>query len=156
VNHDIDDAARAGIISEETLPQDAVARLGRTPSERIGRLVTNVVEETLGGGLIEVRMSQDVLDAMLALRSFMFEAVYENQVATAEFAKAHGILSGLWDKIRERPGEFLDPRTIEQEGLDRAAQDFLAGMTDRYAVNLFEQLYIPKPWVTMTEGPRMV
>ncbi len=51
---------------------------------------------------------------------------------------------------------FLDLRTVELEGLDRAAQDFVAGMTDRYAVNLFEQLYIPKPWVTVTDGPRML
>jgi dGTPase len=93
---------------------------------------------------------------MLGLRGFMFDAVYENQDATAEFAKAHGILGGLWDKVRAQPGTFLDGRTVDEEGLDRAAQDFLAGMTDRYAVNLFEQLYIPKPWVTLTEGPRMV
>lgn len=101
-------------------------------------------------------MSDDVLEAMLALRTFMFEAVYENQVATAEFAKADGILGGLWEKVRERPDDFLDPRTVEAEGLDRAAQDFLAGMTDRYAVNLFEQLYIPKPWVTVSDGPHML
>ena len=94
---------------------------------------------------------------MLALRDFMFEAVYENQLATAEFAKAHGILAGLVGEGAARsPTEFLDLRTVEAEGLDRAAQDFLAGMTDRYAVNLFEQLFIPKPWVTVTDGPRMV
>jgi dGTPase len=156
VNHDIDDAQRAGIISDDMLPREPVRRLGSSSSERIGRLVTNVVEETLAGGLTEVRMSEDVLDAMLELRAFMFEAVYENQAATAEFGKAHGILAGLWDKVRQRPAEFLDERTIAEEGLDRAAQDFLAGMTDRYAVNLFEQLYIPKPWVTITDGPRMV
>ena len=63
-----------------------------------------------------------------------------------EFKKATDILSGLWEKVRERPGAFLDPRTIEAEGLDAAARDFLAGMTDRYAVRLFEQLFIPKPW----------
>ncbi|MCC7240494.1 MAG: deoxyguanosinetriphosphate triphosphohydrolase [Acidobacteria bacterium] len=156
VNHDIDDAVRAGILNEGALPRDAVAVLGRSPSERIGRLVTDVVEQTLGGGLSEVRMSDHILEAMLALRAFMFEAVYENQAATAEFSKAHGILSGLWAKVREQPDRFLDRRTIDAEGLDRAAQDFLAGMTDRYAVNLFEQLYIPKPWVTVTDGPRMV
>ncbi len=156
VNHDIDDAVRAGIISEESLPRAAVARLGRSPSERIGCLVTDVVEQTLAGGVTEIRMSEDVLEAMLALRAFMFEAVYENQVATAEFGKAHGILNGLWEKVRAEPAAFLDPRTVSEEGLDRAAQDFLAGMTDRYAVNLFEQLYIPKPWVRVTDGPRMV
>jgi dGTPase len=72
--------------------------------------------------------------------------VYENTVATAEFKKASDILSGLWDKVRDRADEFLDRRTIEQEGLDAATRDFLAGMTDRYAVRLFEQFFIPKPW----------
>jgi len=60
--------------------------------------------------------------------------------------KASDILSGLWEKVRERPEEFLDRRTIDKEGLDAATRDFLAGMTDRYAVRLFEQLFIPKPW----------
>ena len=92
-------------------------------------------------------MSDDVLDATLAMRAFLFEAVYENQVSTAEFRKASGVLGGLWDKVRERPDAFLDRRTIEQEGLDAAARDFLAGMTDRYAVRLFEELFVPKPWV---------
>jgi dGTPase len=73
--------------------------------------------------------------------------VYENEAATAEFKKATGILGGLWQKIRERPEEFLDLRTIADEGFDAAARDFIAGMTDRYAVNLFETLFIPKPWV---------
>ena len=83
---------------------------------------------------------------MLALRSFLFATVYENSLATVEFAKASGILSGLWEKVRERPDEFLERRTIEAEGIDAATRDFIAGMTDRYAVRLFERLYIPKPW----------
>jgi dGTPase len=87
-----------------------------------------------------------VLDALLSVRSFLFEAVYENSLATAEFKKASDILTGLWEKVRERPEEFLDRRTIDDEGLDVATRDFIAGMTDRYAVRLFEQLFIPKPW----------
>ena len=79
------------------------------------------------------------------LRSYLFDAVYENDVATAEFGKAAGILGGLWEKVRQRPEDFLDLRTVEAEGVDVAAQDFLAGMTDRYAVRLFEQLFIPSP-----------
>jgi dGTPase len=106
-----------------------------------------VVQETLGGGLSEIRMSNRILEATLQLRSFLFEAVYENESATAEFSKAEGILGGLWEKVRQRPKDFLDQRTIDAEGLDVAAQDFVAGMTDRYAVNLYEQLFIPKPWV---------
>jgi len=73
--------------------------------------------------------------------------VYENESATAEFKKATGILGGLWEKVHERPKDFLDARTMADEGVDAAARDFLAGMTDRYAVNLFETLFIPKPWV---------
>ena len=72
--------------------------------------------------------------------------MYENEVATAEFKKASGILGGLWEKLRERPGEFLDARILEAEGLDVATRDFLAGMTDRYAVSLYAELFIPKSW----------
>jgi dGTPase len=153
VNHDIDDAVRAGILDEDALPGVPVKVLGRSPSERIGRMVADVVRETLAAGLSHVRMSDEALDATLALRTFLFEAVYENEAATAEFSKAAGILGGLWEKVRERPHEFLDRRTIEAEGLDVAAQDFLAGMTDRYAVSLYEQLYIPKPWVNLPKVP---
>ena len=120
--------------------------LGSTSSTRIATLVKDVVTETLAGDLTEIRMSSDVLEAVLELRAFLFDAVYENTIATAEFKKASDILSGLWEKVRERPDEFLDLRTIESEGLDVAARDFVAGMTDRYAVRLFEQLFIPKPW----------
>ena len=94
-------------------------------------------------------MSEPVLDATIGLRSFLFDAVYENDAATAEFKKAGGILGGLWEKVREHPEQFLESRTIREEGLDAAARDFLAGMTDRYAVNLFEQLFIPKPWISI-------
>ena len=146
VNHDIDDATRAGLLAAEDLPEAPVRILGATSSARIATLVRDVVTETLAGGLTEIRMSARILDAVLELRSFLFDAVYENSIATVEFRKAADILSGLWAKIRERPAEFLDSRTIEHEGLDAAVRDFLAGMTDRYAIRLFEQLFIPKPW----------
>ena len=151
VNHDIDDAVRAGLLRDEDLPRERVEVLGRTSSERIGRMVTDVVMKTLEGGLSEVRMSDEMLRATIGLRSFLFDAVYENDVATAEFKKASGILGGLWEKVREAPEQFLDQRVMTAEGLDAAARDFLAGMTDRYAVNLYEQLFIPKPWVSLRE-----
>jgi dGTPase len=147
VNHDIDDAVRAGLLTPADLPAEAVKVLGTTSSQRIGRMVTDVVMETLNGRLSEIRMSDVVLEHTLALRRFLFEAVYENEVSTAEFTKASGILGGLWEKVRVRPDEFLDRRTIDAEGVDAAARDFVAGMTDRYAVALFERLFIPKPWV---------
>jgi len=146
VNHDIDDATRAGLLRAADLPEDPVAILGSTSSMRIATLVKDVVTETLAGGLSEIRMSDRVLQAVLALRSYLFDAVYENTIATAEFRKATGILTGLWEKVRERPDEFLDRRTIAEEGLDVATCDFIAGMTDRYAIRLYEQLFIPKPW----------
>jgi dGTPase len=146
VNHDIDDATRAGLLRREDLPPDLVERLGATSSARIGTLVTDVVTETLAVDLAEIRMSAPVLEAVLRLRTFLFDAVYENLTATAEFRKASGILSGLWEKVQERPEAFLDPATLEAEGLDVATRDFIAGMTDRYAVRLYEELYIPKPW----------
>jgi len=147
VNHDIDDAVRAGVLKDAELPQDAVGVLGSTSSARIARMVKDVVTETQAGGLSEIRMSRDVLDATLAMRAFLFDAVYENEIATAEFKKATAILGGLWERVRERPADLLDQRIIETEGLDVAAKDFLAGMTDRFAVALYEQLFIPKPWV---------
>ena len=146
VNHDIDDAIRAGLIQPGELPRDAVKRLGLTSSGRIGCMVRDVIVETLAGGMEQIRMSADVLDQTLALRQFLFEAVYENEISTAEFKKAAGILGGLLEKVRERPQDFLDRRTLDSEGLDVAARDFLAGMTDRFAVRLFEELFIPKPW----------
>jgi dGTPase len=146
VNHDIDDATRAGILKASDLPKDLVGALGETSSARIATLVKDVVTETLAGGLTEIRMTSAVLEAVLRLRAFLFESVYENAAATAEFKKAADILAGLWEKVHERPEEFLDLRTVENEGLDVASRDFLAGMTDRYAVRLFERLFIPKPW----------
>jgi dGTPase len=148
VNHDIDDAVRAGVLDERALPSDAIATLGASSSARIARMVKDVVVETTGDGkLSEIRMSAAVLEATLSLRSFLFEAVYENDRATAEFKKSAGILGGLWEKVREHPAELLDARILETEGMDVAARDFLAGMTDRFAIALYERLFIPKPWV---------
>ena len=137
VNHDIDDATRAGLLRAGDLPPEPVRVLGNTSSARIGSRGTDVVTETLAGGMTEIRMSAPVLQAVLDLRSFLFDAVYENAIATAEFKKASGILSGLWEKVRERADDFLDRHTIEHEGLDAAVRDFIAGMR-RYAARLFE------------------
>ena len=147
VNHDIDDAIRASILCMDDLPTEAVDLLGHSSSERIGRLVSNTIRETMAAGLDEIRMSDNVLEALLSLRAFLFETVYEDSLATIEFQKAAGILGGLWEKIHEDPEEFLDRHVIKSDGVDVAAMDFLAGMTDRFAINLYESLFIPRPWV---------
>jgi dGTPase len=146
VNHDIDDAVRAGILEEKALPAGPIGLFGRTSSQRISAMVTDIMLRTLEGGLTEVRMSEPVLHATLELREFLFGAVYENPRATSEFEKAAGVLGGLWEKLRARPEPHIDRATIEADGLDVAVRDFLAGMTDRYAVSLFEELYVPRSW----------
>lgn len=147
VNHDIDDAIRAGMLVPEQLPRAPVAVLGRTSSARIGRLVADVVQQTAGGGEPpEIRMSAPVLEALLALRAFLFETVYEDDAATVEFRKAQGVLERLWETVREAPREFVDARTIERDGVDVAVLDFLAGMTDHYALRLFDRLLVPHGW----------
>ena len=149
VNHDIDDAVRAGLLQPQDLPADPIHVLGGGSSERIGRMVTDVVRRTheqLEAGAPEVAMSRTMLQATVDMRSFLHGAVYESAAAAGELQKAHGILAGLWEKVREAPDRFLDPRTLERDGVDVAAKDFLAGMTDRYAVRLFESLFVPRPW----------
>jgi dGTPase len=146
VNHDIDDAVRAGILDEGDLPVEHVRLLGRTASQRINAMVSDVVHRTLEGGLSEVRMSEPILHATVGMRSFLFERVYENPLATAEFEKAAGILGGIWEKVHLRPEAHLDRATIDADGLDVAVRDFIAGMTDRYAVALFQELFVPKSW----------
>ena len=150
VNHDIDDAVRAGVIGMSDLPVRLLEELGKTSSERIGTMVSDVVNETLASlPDVELRMSNGTLNALLKLRSFLFEAVYENSTATVEFQKASDILGGLWNRLRESPEPILDRRTIESEGIDTAVCDFIAGMTDRYAVETYEKLFIPRPWVSL-------
>ena len=149
VNHDIDDAVRAGLLRPENLPVEPIRVLGGRSSERIGRMVTDVVartQERLEADTAEVAMSRTMLQATVDLRSFLHDAVYEDAAAASELRKAHDILTGLWKKVREDPDRFLDARTLDREGVDVAAKDFLAGMTDRYAVRLFEGLFVPRPW----------
>ena len=146
VNHDIDDSTRAGLIRPKTCRATWSPRSARSRPHELARSSRTSSRRRSTANLTEIRMSQPILDAVLGLRAFLFDAVYENTVATAEFRKASDILSGLWEKVRERPGEFLDAKTVEDEGLDAATRDFVAGMTDRYAIRLFEQLFIPKPW----------
>ena len=118
VNHDIDDATRAGLIKADDLPRDLVEALGTSSSARIGTLVRDVVSHTLDGGLTEIRMSKTILDAVLGLRSFLFDAVYENAIATLEFKKASGILSGLVGEAPRAAGR-LPRRPHDRSGRPR-------------------------------------
>jgi dGTPase len=147
VNHDIDDAIRAGLLQNSDLPAVVSRILGGSSSARIGTMVKDVIKTTLAVGFRGIAMSDEVLEATLVLRRFLFERVYDSKISTAEFRKASGLLLGLAEKLREDREHLLDRRVVETEGLEVAVVDFLAGMTDRYAVALYERLFIPRPWV---------
>ena len=115
-------------------------------------MVTDVVQETLAGGLTEIRMSDGVLDATLALGRFCSRRSTRTRWRRRSSPRPRASSGASGRRSRARPEDFLDLRTVEAEGVDVAAQDFVAGMTDRYAVSLFERLFIPKPWV----GPSVV
>lgn len=138
VNHDIDDAIRAKILKTEDLP--CLDILGETHSARINKLVTEMINFHQKTG--EIGIEKDVMEALLKLRQFMFKNVYLDKKAKAEEDKAKNIVTTLYkyylDHPDEIPNEYCDP------DIERNVVDFVAGMTDRYAVNLFEEIYVPK------------
>jgi dGTPase len=137
INHDIDDAVRAGVLAPSALPADEIAVLGETGSARIDRLVHDLVEHSERAG--DIVQGDEVGGAMLRLRSFMFEHVYLGPIARAEHAKIERVLRGLFDWYCEHPDE-LPP------GPDLADRviDWLAGMTDRYAIRAWAERFVPQ------------
>ena len=140
INHDIDDALRAGVLSHEDLPREEIALLGPTGSSRIDTLVKDIVEQSKTGP--EIRQSEELGSAMLRLRKFMFQNVYLGDTARAEHEKVHRALRTLFEHYLERPDEVpvSDP---DADDLQRVT-DLLAGMTDRYCIDHFTDLYVPE------------
>jgi len=145
VNHDIDDGIRAGIIRENDIPKDIRSTLGRKGSMRIDRMVRDVIDCTLACDYDAISMSAEVEQALEALRKYMFENMYLTPTVRGEFEKAQKILIALFETVVAHPEEHLDTRS--EEPVERLAIDFIAGMTDRYALNLYTRLFLPKPWV---------
>ena len=146
INHDIDDAMRGGIIYPMDIPLEISNVLGFTHSERIDTLTVDIIESSAGTG--EIRQSTACREAMHNRREFMFEAVYRNPVAKGEESKAQDMLRRLFEYYRKDPDrlppEFQDIR--EREGVERAVCDYIAGMTDNYAVEKFSLAFIPVSW----------
>jgi dGTPase len=148
INHDIDDAVRGGVISQKDIPVRCLNSLGETHSKRINTMVNDFITETLrlDDGKLHVR--EEILSAMTELREFLWDRIYENEMVHADFHKAAKILKELYQYFIERPDTFLF--LIEKESLydspERCICDFLAGMTDRYAFNLYEKVFLPLPW----------
>ena len=146
INHDIDDAMRAGILRNEDIPPEIAAVLGQTHSQRINTLVSDVVRSSKGHP--RIAMTPEVENAMLALRSFMFERVYRNPVAKGEESKARRIIQELYRYYIDHPEkipEDFQPQ-LDMEGLPRVVCDYVAGMTDKYAVYKFEEIFVPTAW----------
>src|SRR4051794_26843538 len=141
VNHDIDDGIRAGLITEDDIPADIRATLGKRGGERIDRMVRDVITATLACDYEAIMMTAEVLEALEALRRYMFDNMYLLPSVRREFVKAQHILTALFEYVVSHPEEFFPGR---EEPAERLAIDFLAGMTDRYAINLYEKLFVPR------------
>lgn len=146
INHDIDDAMRAGILTNDDIPKDIAEILGDNHRDRINTLVTNMIQHTLDTGALGMDPETDW--AMEALRSFMFERVYKNPVAKGEESKARRILQQLYEyyiKYPERLPPDFQPQ-LDFDGIERIVCDYIAGMSDKYAMYKYEELFIPAAW----------
>ena len=146
INHDIDDAMRAGILTEADIPKEISGVLGHSHSERINTLVEDLVAQT--GISNQLRMRPKVAEAMDALREFMFERVYRNPVAKGEESKARDILKRLYEYYMRHPDQLPEnfrPQ-LDFDGIERVVCDYIAGMTDKFAIYKFEEIFIPSGW----------
>jgi dGTPase len=148
INHDIDDALRAGVIAAADLPAGPVERVGASHGERIGTMVGDIIDETISAGYTHVAMSPGLERDCGLLREFLYARVYFNPGTHDEFLKAMKILRDLYDHylgcVDQMGVEYA--RIARAEGAERAVGDFLAGMTDRFVVQTYERLFIPRPW----------
>ena len=146
VNHDIDDAIRAGILTNDDIPKQITAVLGNNHSTRINTLVMDIIRVSREAGA--VCLSADVEKALKDLRSFMFENVYRNPIAKGEESKAKDMLSRMFEYYVSHPEAMPDDfqPQLSFEGIERTVCDYIAGMTDNYAVDKFTEIFIPTGW----------
>ena len=142
VNHDIDDGIRAGLLTENDLPAAIRSTLGATGGERIDRMVRDVITATLACDYEAIMMSAEVLQALEELRTFMFQNLYLTPAVRTEFEKAQRTLIMLFEYVTAHPSEFFGESSGAE--VDQLALDFIAGMTDRYAIKLYERLFVPR------------
>ena len=146
INHDIDDAIRARVLTSEDIPSDCIEVLGKTHGERINCMIMDTIAESLNKSVIA--MSAKIAEATEYLRDFMFERVYLDSLAKTEEKKAMYVIRQLYEHFFEKP-EFLPEEYLyfmKQYGKEQAVCDYIAGMTDRYAVRTFHDLFVPASW----------
>jgi dGTPase len=147
VNHDLDDALRAGVIKKSDIPKDILKVLGDNHSRRIDTMVKDVIYTSLGKGLAELAMSEEVSMAIYSLRDFLYQRVYESGKIMREFMKAKKILSDLYGYYLEHIEEvFRDIPAEKKLNRHRMVCDFVAGMTDPFAMATYERLFLPQQW----------
>ena len=146
VNHDIDDAIRAGILTNDDIPKDISALLGHNHSTRINSLVVDMIRTSREAGTVMLTPAME--KALKDLRSFMFERVYRNPVAKGEESKAQDMLQALFEYYISHPEmlpEDFHPQ-MSFDGMERTVCDYIAGMTDNYAVDKYTEIFIPVGW----------
>lgn len=149
INHDIEDAQTAGVLRPEALPKEAIAVLGSTKSQRITRLIEDLVAHSAQGGTLS--FSPEVQEAFSLLRDFMYSTVYVDEVAKKEERKVEKLIGELYERFVSQP-ELLPNLYLQiayREGTDRAVTDYISGMSDEFATRTFEQLFIPQKWRTL-------
>src|SRR5690625_4933111 len=148
INHDIDDAIRAGIISSEDLPRDCIEVLGKSHGGRINRMILDIIETSLDTN--NISMSKEVGEKTEKLRQFMFDHVYINSKAKSEEEKSEHIIRELYNyylnNLEKLPAEYRKEINGYDASIEDRICDYIAGMTDRYAVNTYKNIFIPKPW----------
>ena len=145
INHDIDDAIQAGVMAEEDIPLDIRMSLGMSKSERINNMVLNVINNSDD----KILMDDDFWQLFNELHEFMFVAVYKNPVCKSEEVKAVQMIEKLYEYYLRNPDKMPEEYQIiaNDEGIDRAVCDYIAGMSDNYSVKIFNQLFVPMFWI---------
>jgi len=147
VNHDIDDALRAGVLVESDLPQGPLEVLGTYHGARITTMVNDMIRTSAATG-DDMRMSDRVWDAMMELRSYLFENVYFSERAKAEEPKAHAVVQALFRHYLADTDDLpVDERPVDPGQRVQAVVDYVAGMTDRFAIREYERIFVPKKWL---------
>ena len=146
INHDIDDACRAGILTIEDIPSDIREVLGDTHSGRINTMVTSVIRASEGQR--DIKMEPHIQEATDKLRAFLFENVYRNPIAKGEESKAKELLARLYHYYVKNPDKLTGfyKKELDKETPERCVCDFISGMTDRYAIETYRRLFIPEVW----------
>jgi dGTPase len=149
INHDLDDAIRAGVLKRSAIPSK-IFRIGETHSKRIDTMVRDTISCSLSNDLEEITMSKKLQDITYALRDFLYENVYEGDVSKREFKKARKILLDLYDYYMEHADEISKEFSKEMsDKKQRMVCDFIAGMTDSFALMMYEQNFLPQPWLVL-------